>query len=140
MQSLRSGSGESTMETFASKVRFGGGPRFDPLLEEKGGWIAGEGNRHDEIMADAMIEVMAEERSQISDKDPKIPFRGQSGEVLTAHLERSFSGFLVRRDAIKFQVNSEKLLACITMLKDQLLITLYSLIGDFGKSQNKIRP
>ena len=37
-------------------------------------------------------------------------------------MERSFSGFLVRKDAIKFKVNSQKLLARIAMLKDQLLI------------------
>ena len=83
--------------------------------------VGGEGQQHDEVMADTMIEVMVEERSQISGKDPN-PFWGQNGEVLHAHLERSFSGFLVRRDAIKFKVNSEKLLARITMLKDLLLI------------------
>ena len=76
--------------------------------------------------------TLAEERSQISDKDPN-PFRGQSGEVLPAHLERSFSGFLVRRDAIKFKVNSEKLLALITLLKDQLLIGKF--VGPKPKSQ-----
>ena len=50
MQSLRNGSGETSMETFASKVRFGGGPKFDPLLEEKGGWIVGEAQRHDKVI------------------------------------------------------------------------------------------
>lgn len=43
------------METFASKVRFGSGPRFDPMLEEKGGWVAGEGPRHDVEMGEAVI-------------------------------------------------------------------------------------
>ena len=41
------GSSEAMMESFAAKVRFGGGLQFDPLLEGKGGWIAGEAQRHD---------------------------------------------------------------------------------------------
>ena len=30
------------MESFASKVQFGNASRFDPMMEERGGWIAGE--------------------------------------------------------------------------------------------------
>ena len=37
-------------------------------------------------------------------------------------MERSFSGFLVRKEAIKFTINTQKLLARIDVLKDQLLI------------------
>ena len=48
------------METFAAKVRFGSGPRFDPLLEEKGGWIAGEARGQDVEMADVVIEALVE--------------------------------------------------------------------------------
>ena len=33
------------METFASKIRYGGEPRFNPMLEERGGWATGEGAR-----------------------------------------------------------------------------------------------
>lgn len=72
-------------------------------------------------MTEAVIKVIAEEWNQIPDGEPN-PFRGQCGEVLPARLERSFSGFLIRRDAIKFKVNADKLLACIVVLKDQLAI------------------
>lgn len=47
------------METFADKVRFGGGLRFDPLLKERGGGIAGEDPKRDEVMTEAVIEVLA---------------------------------------------------------------------------------
>lgn len=50
------------------------------------------------------------------------PFKGHNGEILPTNLERSFSGFLVRKEAIKFKVNTKKLLARIEELKDQLLI------------------
>ena len=43
-------------------------------------------------------------------------------KILSSNLERSFSGFLVRKDAVKFKINTEMLLARITLLKDQLLI------------------
>ena len=49
-----------TMESFATKVRYGCAPRFDPMMEEKGGWIAGEARRTDVEMEDAVIEGMAE--------------------------------------------------------------------------------
>lgn len=41
---------------------------------------------------------------------------------MPSNLERSFKGFLVRKDAVKFKVNTEKLLARIEVLKDRLLI------------------
>ena len=50
------------------------------------------------------------------------PFKRHIGEILPTNLERSFSGFLVRKEAIKFTVNTNKLLARIDVLKDQLLI------------------
>ena len=108
------------METFASKVRYGSGPRFDPMLEEKGGWVAGEGPRQDAEMTEAVIEILAEASQQIG--GDLNPFKGQCGEILPPNLERSFKGFLVRKDAVKFKVNTEKLLARIEVLKDQLLI------------------
>jgi hypothetical protein len=30
------------METFAEIVRYGSGSRFDPMLQERGGWISGD--------------------------------------------------------------------------------------------------
>lgn len=63
------------------------------MLEEKGGWIAGEAQRHDVEMADDVIEVMAEANNQIEGGDLN-PFRGQNGEILHSNLERGFSGFL----------------------------------------------
>jgi hypothetical protein len=38
------------MEMFAAKVRYGGGPRFDPMLEERGGWAAREDPKTDTEM------------------------------------------------------------------------------------------
>jgi hypothetical protein len=109
------------METFAAKVRYGSGPRFDPMMEEKGGWIAGESHRQDEEMQDAVIEGLAEANQRLEGEDPN-PFKGHHGEVLPPNMDRSFSGFLIRKDALKFKVNTEKLLARIAELKDQLLI------------------
>ena len=109
------------MESFASKVRYGNAPRFDPMMEERGGWIAGEAPRQDIEMEDAVIEGLAEASHQIVGVDLN-PFKGHSGEILPSNLERSFSGFLVKIEVIQFKVNTEKLLARIKVLKDQLLI------------------
>ena len=40
------------MESFDAKVRYGNGSHFDPMLEERGGWIYGEAQRHDVEMTD----------------------------------------------------------------------------------------
>ena len=98
----------SKMETFAAKVRYESGPRFDPLLEEKGGWIAGEARGQDVGMLEAVIEALVEVSQQISERDLN-PFKEQIGEILPSNLERNFSGFLIRKDAIPFKVDSEKL-------------------------------
>ena len=109
------------MESFASKVWYGYAPRFDPMMEERGGWIAGEAQRQDIEMKDAVIEGLAEASHQTFGGDLN-PFKGHSGEILPSNFERSFSGFLVRIEAIQFKVNTEMLLARIEELKDQLLI------------------
>ena len=111
---------EVSMESFADKVRYGHAPRFDPMLEERGRWVSGEAPRHDTEMEDTVIEGLAEASLHTAEGEFN-PFKGYNGEILPSNLERSFSGFLVRKDAVKFQVNSEKLLARIE-LKDQLLI------------------
>ena len=87
------------METFAAKVRYGSGPQFDPVMEEKGGWIAGETHHQDEEMPDAVIEILAEANQRLEGEEPN-PFKGYQGEVLPPNLDRSFSGFLVRKDAL----------------------------------------
>ena len=107
--------------TFAEKVRSGGGVRFDPMLEEKGGWVAGEDPRKDEEMADAVIEELAQ-ASNPEHEGHFNPFREQVGEILPTNLERNFSGFLVRKDAITFKVDPLKVNARIARLKEQLLI------------------
>ena len=48
------------METFAAKVRYGTGPRFDPMMEERGRWKVGEAQQQDVAMLDAVIDLMAE--------------------------------------------------------------------------------
>lgn len=48
------------MEFFMAKVRYGGGERFDPMMDERGGWIASEKPRQDAKMEEAMIKNMAQ--------------------------------------------------------------------------------
>ena len=112
------------METFAEKVRSGGGIRFDPMLEEKGGWVAGEDPKRDEVMAEAVIEELAQ-ASEHTHEGHFNPFREQYGEILPTNLERNFSGFLVRKDAITFKVDPLKVKERIAFLKDQLLIAKF---------------
>ena len=102
------------MESFASKMRSQIGSRFDPMLEEKEGWIPGEAQRHVVEMADAVIEVMVEASQQIQGGDLN-PFKGQCSEILPVNLERNFSGFMVRKDAIKFKDTMEMLVVCIAL-------------------------
>lgn len=91
------------------------------MMEERAGWIAGEAQRQDIEMEDVVIEGLAEASHQIFGGDHN-PFKGHIGEILPTNLERSFSGFLVRKEALKFKVNTEILLARIEILRDQLLI------------------
>ena len=62
------------METFAAKVRYGTGPRFDPMMEERGRWKVGEAQQQDVAMPDAVIDLMAEANNQIS-KGELNPFK-----------------------------------------------------------------
>lgn len=105
------------METFAAKVKYGGETRFDPLLEERWGWIAGETCMQDSEIMEVVLENMAQVSEKTADEAPN-PFKEQLGEILLADVERNYSGFLVREKAISFKVNSEKLVACIAILKE----------------------
>ena len=112
-------------ETFAEKVRYGRGMRFDSMMEEKGGWIAGEVPKHDVEMTDAVIEVMAEANRQGFGVDLN-PFKEQSGEILPSNMKIDYyCGVLMRKDAITFKVNSQKLIERIALLKDQLLLAKF---------------
>ena len=113
----------TSMETFAAKVKYRSGPRFDPLLEEMGGWIAGEAQKYDTEMADVVIEIMAKACQPIM--EDLNPFKEQVGEILPSNLERNFSGFLMRKVAIVFKVNPNKLATQIALLKYQLLIAKF---------------
>lgn len=75
-------------------------------------------------MANAVIDVMGE-ASQQCEGDVLNPFTKQTREILSSNRERSFNGFLLRKDVIKFKVNTQKLLAIIDVLKDQLLIAKF---------------
>ena len=97
-------------------MRFGNGPRFDPLLEERGGWISGDVPKHDVVMIDAVIEVLAKVNSKGAGGKFN-PFKEQSGEILPSNLERNFCGFLVRKDAISFEVDLKRLNKRIDVLK-----------------------
>ena len=52
-------------------------------------------------------------------------------------MERNFSGFLVRKDAITFKVDSEKLNARIALLKEELLIAKF--LGPKHAPQDLVR-
>jgi hypothetical protein len=69
------------MGTFAAKVGYGGEPRFNPMLEERGGWAVDEGPKCDTVMSEAVIEVLAEASKHIRG-DKLNPFKEQAGEVL----------------------------------------------------------
>ena len=112
------------MESFADKVKNGHMASFDPMLEERGGWVAGEGSKGDVVMSEAVIEVLAEASNQTS-RDLLNPFKEQLGKVLPTNLERNFSGYLVRIDVVSFKVDSQKLNARIALLKEQLLIAKF---------------
>ena len=94
------------------------------MLGEKCGWVVGEDPKHDEDMAEAVIEVLAQASNHVHDGQLN-PFKEQVGEILPTNLERNFSGFLVRKDAITFKVDPMKVNARIALLKDQLLIAKF---------------
>lgn len=112
------------IESFAAKIRYGNGLRFDPIMEERGSWIVGEVLKHDIVMIDVVIEVLVEASKQIGSEELN-PFKGITGEILSLNLERSFRSFLARKDAISFKINSQTFLACIALLRHQLLIAKF---------------
>lgn len=75
-------------------------------------------------MVDAVIEVMAD-GSQQAEVSEINPFRAQHGETLPENVERNFSGFLVRTNALVFKVDTQKLQIRIAMLRDQLVIAKF---------------
>lgn len=91
---------------------------------EGGGWISGEAPKHNEELTDAVIEVLAEANNQAA-RDELNPFKEQYGEVLPSNMEKNFCRFLVRKDAITFKVNSQKLIESIVLFKDQMLIAKF---------------
>lgn len=72
-------------------------------------------------MPTVMIEVMVEGSKQIVVEELN-PFKEKYGEILPTYLESNFSGFFAWNKVIPFKVNSEKLIARIANLKDQILI------------------
>lgn len=94
------------------------------MLEDKGWWIVGEALRHDEDMAKVVIRYMANV-SQGTSNDGLNRFRIQYGEMLPLNMERTFSRFMVRKEAVAFKVDSQKLLTFIALLREQLLITKF---------------
>lgn len=72
-------------------------------------------------MENAVLEGLAEASQQLGGGDLN-SFKGYNGEILPSNLERSFSGFLVKKDAIKFEVNTNFFFARIECLKNQILI------------------
>lgn len=110
------------MKFFASKVRNESGMRFDLVVDRKGEWISGE--CLDIEMSQTMIGIM-DEANQGALNNALMPFRAQISEILPLNVENNFSGFLIRKDMVPFKVNSQKLIAHINLLKDQLLIAKF---------------
>ena len=108
------------METFAAKVQYGIGSRFDPMMEERGIWTTTAPQHRDVDMPKAMIKELATANNQIS-KGELNPFNEQIVEVLPPNVERNFSGSLIRIEAITFKVDTHKLNAHIALSKEQLL-------------------
>lgn len=102
----------------------GGGQRFDPMLAEKGGWVAGKDPKRDVEMAETVFEVLVEASNHVHEGHLN-PFKEQIGDLFPTNLERNFSGFLVRKDAIIFKVDLMKVSARIALLKEQLLIAKF---------------
>lgn len=73
------------MESFVDKVNVGEGARFDPMLEEKGGWVSREAPKRKLKMVDAIIWVMADS-SQSGFEDGLNPFRAQFDEKIPLHV------------------------------------------------------
>lgn len=94
------------------------------MLEDKGWWIVGEILRQDEDMAEVVIKYMAN-ASQGKSNDVLNRFRIQYGEMLPLNMERTFSRLMVRKEAVAFKVDSQKLLTLIALLREQLLITKF---------------
>lgn len=61
------------------------------------------------------------------------PFEVQIGEILPMNVGRIFGVFLMRKDALTFKANSQKLLARIALLKDHILIAKF--VGPKPSSQ-----
>lgn len=74
----------------------------------------GKAQRHDVEMEEAVLKGLVEASKQIQGGKLN-PIKRQYGEIIPSNLERSFSGFLVTKDAIKFKVNTKMLLACIAL-------------------------
>ena len=82
------------MKTFAEIVRYGGGTRFDPMMEERGQWTSAQ---HGDVdMPEAVIEELEEANNQTS-KGESNPFKMEIGETLPSNVERNFSGFLIQK-------------------------------------------
>jgi len=75
------------------------------MLEERGGWAAGEGPKIDTEMTEAVIEVLAEASKQIQG-DRLNPFKEQVGEKLPGNMERNFSGFFSKKGCNHIQSGS----------------------------------
>lgn len=78
------------------KVRSIGGSWFDPMLEEERGLAAGKVLGHVSKVMEEVIEAMAE-GNKLALEEELNPFRGKHGEILSKDIERSFSGFLIRK-------------------------------------------
>lgn len=72
-----------------------------------------------------MIKGMAEANKKIAEEELN-PFKEQLGETLPMDVARNYSGIQVRKNAIPFKINSEKLVIGIAHLKDQILIAIFS--------------
>lgn len=80
-------------------------------------------------MQDAeMIMAVMENMAQIykeTTKDAFNSFKEQPGEIFPMNIKMNYIGFLVKKNAILFKVYSEKLVACIMLMKEQMFIAKF---------------
>lgn len=73
---------------------------------------------------EVVIESMVEGSRQVEEGRLN-PFKEQLGETLPKDVERNYNNFFIRKNAILFKVDSEKLVNRIALLKDHILIARF---------------
>lgn len=88
------------------------------MMHERRGWASCEAQTHDVVMAEIVIEGMEEVVKQNLGNVIN-PFKTKTSETFPPNLERNYSGLIMRKTSVMYNVYVEKLQARIACLKDQ---------------------